>query len=328
MVDELLRFGDGDRQEVASDDLRPHRRLGGQEEIADAPLQGKYASRYSCDDGLQASRLYFFQVSLSPLLTAEEEMSLGRQVREGNEQARKRMIESNLRLVVKIARRYGNRGLSLLDLIEEGNIGLIRAVEKFNPDLGYRFSTYATWWIRQTIERALMNQANPVRLPVHVIKKINRYRRASYDLLHCVDGSHRMADVGKKLEQPLPELYNLRHLSQYALPAVMLTEETGERNLLDTLPDDDTANPFLQRQRDDLCRCLDRWMAELNEKQRAVVVRRFGLHAHSPATLEEIGLELGITRERVRQIQIEALRRLRKITKREALSLENFSSQE
>ncbi|BDN56486.1 sigma-70 family RNA polymerase sigma factor [Escherichia coli] len=180
---------------------------------------------------LDATQLYLGEIGYSPLLTAEEEVYFARRALRGDVASRRRMIESNLRLVVKIARRYGNRGLALLDLIEEGNLGLIRAVEKFDPERGFRFSTYATWWIRQTIERAIMNQTRTIRLPIHIVK-------------------------------------------------------------------------------------------ELNAKQREVLARRFGLLGYEAATLEDVGREIGLTRERVRQIQVEGLRRLREILQTQGLNIE------
>lgn len=271
---------------------------------------------------LDATRMYLNEIGFTPLLTAEEEITFSRLARSGNADARKRMIESNLRLVVKIARRYMNQGLALLDLIEEGNLGLIRAVEKFDPDKGFRFSTYATWWIRQTIERALMNQARTVRLPIHVIKEINVYMRAARKLAQTLDREPSSEDVAEMLDRPLESVKRMFGLNERVTSVDAPVGRETERPLLDTLPDEHNIDPSVLLQNDDVREHIDLWLEQLTEKQRAVVELRFGLHDREAATLEDVGTELGVTRERVRQIQIEALKRLRRILKREGFSLD------
>lgn len=271
---------------------------------------------------MDATRLYLNEIGFSPLLTAAEEISFARLAQRGDEAGRKRMIESNLRLVVKIARRYMNRGLALLDLIEEGNLGLIRAVEKFDPERGFRFSTYATWWIRQTIERALMNQTRTIRLPIHVIKEINIYLRAARQLAQKLDREPSPEDVANMLDRPLDDVKRMLGLNERIASVDVPAERDSDRSLLDTIPDEQNPDPARILQDDDVQRHLDIWLAQLNEKQRAVVERRFGLHGRESATLEEVGNEIGVTRERVRQIQIEALRRLRQILEREGFSVD------
>jgi RNA polymerase nonessential primary-like sigma factor len=271
---------------------------------------------------LDATRLYLGEIGFSPLLSADEEVYFARKSRRGDEEARKRMIESNLRLVVKIARRYMNRGLALLDLIEEGNLGLIRAVEKFDPEKGFRFSTYATWWIRQTIERALMNQTRTVRLPIHVVKEINIYLRAARRLAQTLDREPSPEDVADLLDRPIEEVKRMLGLNERVTSVDFPTSQNSDKSLLDTIPDEQNLDPSLLLQNSDVQKHIDMWLSQLSDKQCAVVERRFGLHGNEVATLEEIGNELGVTRERVRQIQIEAIKRLRQIMEREGFSVD------
>jgi RNA polymerase nonessential primary-like sigma factor len=274
------------------------------------------------DRDMDATRLYLSEIGFSPLLTAEEEVYFARLAQKGEEKARQRMIESNLRLVVKIARRYMNRGLALLDLIEEGNLGLIRAVEKFDPERGFRFSTYATWWIRQTIERALMNQTRTIRLPIHVVKEINVYLRAARRLAQSLDREPSPEDVAEMLDKPIEEVKRMLGLNERVTSVDVPRTPDTEKSLLDSIPDEQNTDPSVLLQDNDVQAHIDLWLSRLNEKQRAVVERRFGLHGREIATLEEVGNELGVTRERVRQIQIEALRRLREILEREGFSVD------
>jgi len=276
---------------------------------------------------LDATRLYLSEIGFSPLLTADEEVYYSRKARKGDEDSRKRMIESNLRLVVKIARRYMNRGLALLDLIEEGNLGLIRAVEKFDPEKGFRFSTYATWWIRQTIERALMNQTRTVRLPIHVVKEINIYLRAARKLSQTLDREPNPEDVADLLDRPIEEVKRMLGLNERVTSVDMPTRQESDKSLLDSIPDEQNTDPSLLLQNSDVQKHIDIWLNQLSEKQCAVVERRFGLHGNEVATLEEIGNELGVTRERVRQIQIEAIKRLRQILEREGFSVDALFSE-
>ena len=273
---------------------------------------------------LDATRMYLNEIGFSPLLTAEEEIYYGRKALAGDGEARKRMIESNLRLVVKIARRYMNRGLALLDLIEEGNLGLIRGVEKFDPERGFRFSTYATWWIRQTIERALMNQTRTVRLPIHVVKEINVYLRAARQLSQTLDREPTPEDVAKLLDKPIDDVKKMLGMNERITSVDSPTSKDSGTSLLDIIPDEHNIDPSLLLQNSDVQAHIDTWLSQLTEKQCAVVERRFGLHGHEVATLEEIGNEIGVTRERVRQIQIEAIKRLRKILEKEGFSLDTL----
>ena len=257
-----------------------------------------------------ATEMYLSEIGGSKLLTAADEAEVARRVQRGDMAARAQMIESNLRLVVKIARRYLNRGLPLLDLIEEGNLGLIRAVEKFDPEKGFRFSTYATWWIRQAVERGLMNQAKTIRLPIHIAKELNTYLRAQRELSQKLDHEPTADDVAELLGRPVDDV---RHLLDLAddISCTEISILEPERGAWDSFEDDSAIDPSQLLQNNRLKARIDVWLGELPEKSRDVVCRRFGLRGHDMATLEEVGREIGLTRERVRQIQVEALKELR-----------------
>lgn len=268
---------------------------------------------------LDAASLYLREIGYAPLLTAEEEVFYSRKALRGDEAARKRMIESNLRLVVKIARRYVNRGLSLLDLIEEGNLGLIRAVEKFNPELGYRFSTYATWWIRQTIERGLMNQTRTIRLPIHVVKELNVYLRAARKLAQELDHEPTAEEIAEVVGKTPEQVSRMLGLNDRVASVDVPMGHDSDRTLLEMVEDHQENNPETLVATDDLSTSIEHWLDELTPKQQEVIVRRFGMKGHEVATLEDVGREIGLTRERVRQIQVEALRRLRDILQKQGI---------
>ncbi len=276
----------------------------------------------SYQKNLDATQIYLNEIGFSPLLSAEEEVFFARKALRGDEAARKRMIESNLRLVVKISRRYVNRGLALLDLIEEGNLGLIRAVEKFDPERGFRFSTYATWWIRQTIERAIMNQTRTIRLPIHVVKELNVYLRAARELSQKLDHEPTPEDIAHLLDKPVADVEKMLGLNERVTSMDTPVGTSSDKTLVDTVPDQHVTDPISILQDSDLSSSLNGWLDELSEKQREVVARRFGLRGHESSTLEEVGREIGLTRERVRQIQVEALRRLRDILEKQGLNAE------
>jgi len=274
------------------------------------------------DGQLDATRLYLSEIGFSPLLTADEEKHYSRLSLKGDDAARKKMIECNLRLVVKIARRYLNRGLALLDLIEEGNLGLIRAVEKFDPERGFRFSTYATWWIRQTIERAIMNQTRTIRLPIHVVKEINIYLRAARHLSQTLDHEPSTEEIADMLDKPISEVKRMLGLNERIASVDTPMGRDADNSLLDAIPDENNSDPVTLLQDDDVKANLDNWLEQLSDKQREVVERRFGLHGYDVSTLEEVGNTIGVTRERVRQIQLEALKKLRDILEKEGFSVE------
>jgi RNA polymerase nonessential primary-like sigma factor len=271
---------------------------------------------------VDATQLYLSEIGFSPLLSAEEEIYFSRLSLKGDKASRQRMIESNLRLVVKISRRYNNRGLPLLDLIEEGNLGLIRAVEKFDPERGFRFSTYATWWIRQTIERAIMNQTRTIRLPIHVVKELNIYLRASRELVQQLDHEPTAEDIANLLGKPVEDVTKMLRLNERIASVDTPFSGDTEKVLLDVIADEDCGGPEADLQSEDMSNNIIHWLNELNPKQKEVLARRFGLLGYEAETLENVGLEIGLTRERVRQIQVEGLKRLRDILSQQNLSIE------
>lgn len=282
--------------------------------------RAKYTTEAKSYRQLDATQMYLNEIGFSPLLSPEEEVYFARLAQKGDEGGRKRMIESNLRLVVKIARRYVNRGLTLLDLIEEGNLGLIRAVEKFDPERGFRFSTYATWWIRQTIERAIMNQTRTIRLPIHVVKELNLYLRAARELTQKLDHEPSPEEIADLLDKPVADVKRMLGLNERIASVDMPIGGNGDKSLLDTVADESAADPAEVLQNNNLRGSIDGWLDQLSGKQQEVLARRFGLRGYRMSTLEEVGKEIGLTRERVRQIQVEALKRLRDILEKQGLS--------
>jgi len=260
------------------------------------------------------TRIYLSEIGRARLLTADEEIELSRAAKQGCAASRHRMIESNLRLVVKIARAYINRGLPLLDLIEEGNLGLIRAVEKFDPDRGCRFSTYATWWIRQSVERAIMNQCRTVRLPIHVIRELTGYLRTSRGLEQKLGRRPSVEEVAAELDLPLEEVNAIFGFNE---PTASADELQGNgRALLESMTDEQGVDPESGYADYAAEQLLAQWLGRLPPQQRLVVEQRFGLDGKGRRTLEEVGQLLGVTRERVRQVQLAALARLREISRR------------
>lgn len=281
-----------------------------------------HAHEHSTD----ATQIYLNEIGFSPLLSAEEEVHYSTLALKGNQQARKKMIESNLRLVVKISRRYINRGLPLLDLIEEGNLGLMRAVEKFDPKRGFRFSTYATWWIRQTIERALMNQTRTIRLPIHIVKELNVYLRAARQLTQKLDHEPTSDEIAAMLDVPIEDVEKMLGLNEKMASVDSPIGYDDNKSLLDTLADERSANPADLLTDENMHEQLEIFLDLLTENQKEVLARRFGLRGFERSTLEEIGKEINLTRERVRQIQIEALKTLRGLLEKQGLSQEDIFS--
>lgn len=265
------------------------------------------------------TRIYLSEIGRSNLLTADQEKSLARALQNGCAASRQRMIESNLRLVVKIARGYINRGLPLLDLIEEGNLGLIRAVEKFDPERGCRFSTYATWWIRQSVERAIMNQCRTVRLPIHVIRELTVYLRASRELEQQLGHRPCPEEIAAALDKNVEDVYAIFSFNEATTSANERKGENGSKLVLDTIIDEHNRDPEIEYADHAAEKLLGHWLELLPMQQRVVVEHRFGLHGKGRGTLEEVGQLLGVTRERVRQVQLAALTKLREISVREGI---------
>jgi RNA polymerase nonessential primary-like sigma factor len=269
-----------------------------------------------------ATQIYLHEIGLKRLLTPDEERELARGAARGDAVARRRMIEHNLRLVVNIAKQYLHRGMPLLDLVEEGNLGLMHALEKFGVERGFRFSTYATWWIRQHVERAIMNQSRTIRLPVHVQKDINVILRARRHLERHGDAEPRLEDiahlVGREPEEVRRTLAHGELLASLDAPL----DIDAELSVGDSVAADEAATPEAQLATHEVERLVHEWLARLDARQRAVIERRFGLEGQELATLEALAEQLGVTRERVRQIQLEALAHLRSMLKRSGVSRE------
>jgi RNA polymerase nonessential primary-like sigma factor len=269
-------------------------------------------------------RSYLKDIRRSQLLTFEEEQELGRRIQEGDDEARRRMIESNLRLVVSIGKRYVNRGLPFSDIIEEGNLGLMRAVEKFDYTKGFKLSTYASWWIRQSIERAIINQSKVIRLPVHVVERVNQYFKVVEQLLQELGGDPSVEAIAGALGKTVSEVEEIQGLLQstYSLDSPVGDQE--DTPLGDLIEDTRMAAPsssaegIIQRER------IVQWLGVLKDKERKVIIYRFGLEGEEPKTLEQIGNIFGLTRERVRQIEAAALAKLRALVAEQTLTASEF----
>ncbi|MFO0707333.1 MAG: sigma-70 family RNA polymerase sigma factor [Nitrospira sp.] len=271
-------------------------------------------------EGLDTLKSYLREVRRSTLLSFKQEQELGKRVMAGDEQARQQMIESNLRLVISIGKRYINRGFPFSDIVEEGNLGLIKAVEKFNYKRGFRFSTYASWWIRQYIERAIINQGKLVRLPVHVVERLNRYLGKVEQLVQELGREPLPHEVAKKMKTDEEEILDLKQLVRTTCSLDSPINDRTDTFLRDVIEDpmclspDETADGVRRRAE------LMSWVKELPEKEQTVIVSRFGLDGDESKTLEEIGREMGLTRERVRQIETAALVRLRGTIERKTMT--------
>ncbi|MDR2188330.1 MAG: RNA polymerase sigma factor RpoS [Azonexus sp.] len=270
------------------------------------------------------TQLYLNEIGAKPLLTPEEELAAARRVRRGDFAARQMMIEHNLRLVVNIAKHYLNRGIPFLDLIEEGNLGLIHALEKFDPERGFRFSTYATWWIRQSIERGIMNQSRTIRLPVHVVKEINIVLRAIRHLESAENRDVTVKRVAALLDRPIEDVRRILLLNEHIASLDAPLEIDPDHTIAEFIADEGGSDPESRLQSSEVGGLIDRWLKQLGERQRLVTERRYGLNGVEVATLDQIASDLDLTRERVRQIQLEALDSLRKIIKRGNISSDSL----
>ena len=271
------------------------------------------------------TQIYLNEIGGHTLLKADEEVALARAMKTGEFAARQKLIEHNLRLVVSIAKHYTNRGLALPDLIEEGNLGLIHALEKYDPERGFRFTTYATWWIRQAVERAIMNQSRTIRLPAHVVKELNVVLRAlRYLETHGLPQGREASldDVAHLLGKPVDQVRRIMGYNEHIASLDALVDRESGQSIGDGIADDSALTPELLLHNTEIEAWVRQWLSELSQRQRTVIERRYGLNGLDAATLEEIAGELGVTRERVRQIQAEALEKLRARLKRRGLDRE------
>lgn len=287
------------------------------EEIDETEADAKEdPERYISESTGDVTQIYLNEIGQCKLLTPDEERTLSRLVVQGDFAARQKMIEHNLRLVVNIAKHYINRGMTLLDLIEEGNIGLMHALEKFDPERGFRFSTYATWWIRQSIERAIMNQSRTIRLPVHVIKELNVYLRAQRHLEASLGHDPSVEDIAHLVGKDVEDVRRVMGLNERVASLDAPLDIDPMLTIGESIPDEQHDGPEATLQNAEVERYVREWMKQLNEKQRMVIERRYGLNGYEICTLEDLAANLNLTRERVRQIQIEALDQLRRILRR------------
>jgi RNA polymerase sigma factor RpoS len=296
-----------------------NRNNGTTDETAEETSEGA-----SSQKGLDAIKYYLKEIRKTPLLTFEQEQELAKRIEQGDGDARAKMIEANLRLVVAIGKKYINRGLQFSDIIEEGNLGLIRAVEKFQYERGFKFSTYASWWIKQSIERAIVNQTRTIRLPVHIAEIVNSYMRAVRQLTQSLGREPQIEEIAKKMRVTVDKVRSISQVVRETYSLDMLIGDQEEDTLKDILQDSNALSPASFS--DDIRRRehIEEWLQQLSVSERKVIELRFGLNDGEPKTLDSIGKEFGITRERVRQIETQALNKLRAITKRKKIDLEGM----
>ncbi|EKE01776.1 MAG: RNA polymerase sigma factor [uncultured bacterium] len=293
----------------------------------DDSIESEYNEEKSSEEALtptiDVAKMYLREIGHSPLLTAKEEVDLSRKAQKGDAKARRKMIESNLRLVVNIAKHYFNSGMDFLDLIEEGNLGLMRAVEKFDPELGFRFSTYATRWIRQMIERAIMNQGRTVRLPVHVAQELQSYRKLARELAKTLDRQPTTNDLTKFVNKSADEIQRVMSLDNNTVSIdAPLFGDDNNASFADFMADDSNIDPVQQIQDDAVICLVDQWLSKLGDLPREVIARRFGLCGYEKSTLKEISKAVKVNCEKVRQIQNFGLRKLRNIVSNSGISRE------
>jgi RNA polymerase sigma factor RpoS len=315
-VDDLIGSeaygGNGEKEEVEKE--------AGTEEDA----SGRSAEAASPQKGLDAIKYYLKEIRKTPLLTFEQEQELAKRIEQGDQEARAKMIEANLRLVVAIGKKYINRGLQFSDIIEEGNLGLIRAVEKFQYQRGFKFSTYASWWIKQSIERAIVNQTRTIRLPVHIAEIVNAYLRSSRQLTQSLGRDPTIDEIAKKMKVSVDKARSISQVVRETYSLDMLIGDQEEDTLKDILQDSNAVSPSSFSEEIRRREHIDDWLQQLSVSERKVIEMRFGLVDGEPRTLDAIGKEFGITRERVRQIETQALNKLRVITRRKKIDFEGM----
>ena len=298
------------------DELEPTSEQLSQEEEADKVDTDAISEGLALTDPV---RMYLKEIGRVPLLTQEEEQALAQRIEEGDEAAKNQMIEANLRLVVAVAKRYVGRGMHFLDLIQEGNMGLLKAVEKFDYRKGYKFSTYATWWIRQSITRAIADQARTIRIPVHMVETINKVARASHQLVQELGREPNAREIADYLDLPLSKVEEIMKLSQEPISLETPVGEEDDSHLGDFIQDSEVSEPMEAATANSLREQLEKALAMLTPREEKVLRLRFGFEDGKTHTLEEVGREFNVTRERVRQIESKALRRLRHPSKSKAL---------
>ena len=301
---DVLRIGaDEDEPEVDIDDM-----ISDEEEVDMENIDLSVPEGVSIEDPV---RMYLKEIGKVPLLSAEREIELAKRMEEGDEDAKKELAEANLRLVVSIAKRYVGRGMLFLDLIQEGNLGLIKAVEKFDYHKGYKFSTYATWWIRQAITRAIADQARTIRIPVHMVETINKLIRVSRQLLQELGREPLPEEIAKELDMPVERVREILKISQEPVSLETPIGEEEDSHLGDFIQDDNVPVPAEAAAQTLLKEQLDEVLDTLTEREQKVLRLRFGMNDGRARTLEEVGKEFDVTRERIRQIEAKALRKLR-----------------
>ena len=264
-------------------------------------------------------RMYLKEIGKVPLLTAEEEIELAKKIEEGDDDAKKKLAEANLRLVVSIAKKYVGRGMQFLDLIQEGNLGLIKAVDKYDHKLGYKFSTYSTWWIRQAITRAIADQARTIRIPVHMVETINKLSRTSKTLLQELGREPSVEEIAKEMEMPIERVREVMRVAQEPVSLETPIGEEDDSHLGDFIQDENTKTPSESAMMVMLKEQIIEVLGSLNDREQKVIILRYGLEDGRQRTLEEVGQLFGVTRERIRQIESKALRKLRQKSRREKL---------
>ncbi len=301
---------------------------GNQEEPEEKDEKEKTSSTETLEGpaqrGLDAIKYYLKEIRKTPLLTFEQEQELAKRIEKGDQEARAKMIEANLRLVVAIGKKYINRGLQFSDIIEEGNLGLIRAVEKFQYERGFKFSTYASWWIKQSIERAIVNQTRTIRLPVHIAEIVNSYLRTVRQLTQSLGREPQIEEIAKKMKVTVDKVRSVSQVVRETYSLDMLIGDQEEDTLKDILQDTNAVSPASFSDEIRRKEFIDEWLHQLSISERRVIEMRFGLVDGEPRTLDAIGKEFGITRERVRQIETQALNKLRAITKRKKIDFEGM----
>jgi RNA polymerase primary sigma factor len=295
---------------VNADDSRSDGAFGNEDKEKEKAPPPPPALNLEVDPSLDSLRLYLREIGKVPLLTAEEEVSLAKRIERGDMAAKTQMIEANLRLVVSIAKGYLGRGLSFLDLIQEGSLGLIRAVEKFDYRKGYKFSTYATWWIRQAVTRAIADKARTIRIPVHMVEKLNKVVHIERQLVQRLGREPQAEEIAKELDMQPDEVREILRMAQLPVSLEKPIGEEEESELGDFVKDETVISPFEQAQLRLRKSDIDRALGALPERERRVVELRFGLKGEHPRTLEEVGREFGVTRERIRQIENNTLKKL------------------